>query len=169
MKHIAVYPTSSHPPTWGHADILRRASVHFDHLFWAAAINSEKKYILSKEERIWMMQEYVTHYNLKNVTVEAYTGSTIRYAQNKNARILVKGLRNTSDFYGEYQQTWGNKGIDSGVETFCLFGKPEWAFVSSTLVRELAFLGESIDAYVLPSIAKKMYDIVADVKKEKSL
>ncbi len=75
------------------------------------------------------------------------------------AQVIVKGLRSLEDFQGEFQQAVGNKGIDQEIETFCLFGKPDLFAISSTLVRELAFMGESIEAYVLPSVA----DIVTKV------
>ena len=109
--------------------------------------------MFTEEVRLQMMNEYVTHYNLKNVTVEAFRGSTIRYVQKCKAQVIVKGLRSLEDFQGEFQQAVGNKGIDQEIETFCLFGKPDLFAISSTLVRELAFMGESIDAYVLPSVA----------------
>ena len=136
-----------------------RAARLFDKIFWSAAINSKKEYIFSQEIRLKMMNEYVKHYDLKNVTVEAFRGSTIRYVQRRKAQIIVKGLRSLEDFQGEFQQAVGNKGIDQDIETFCLFGKPDLFAISSTLVRELAFMGESIEAYVLPSVA----DIVAKV------
>ncbi|HIB46428.1 MAG TPA: pantetheine-phosphate adenylyltransferase, partial [Candidatus Lambdaproteobacteria bacterium] len=111
-----------------------------------------------------MMNEYVRYYDLKNVTVEAFSGSTIRYVQERNAQVIVKGLRSLEDFQGEFQQAVGNKGIDPDIETFCLFGKPDLFAISSTLVRELAFMGESIEAYVLPSVA----EIVSEVIKKNS-
>ncbi len=156
---IAVYPTSANPPTFGHADILVRTSKQFDHVYWAAAMNAEKQYMFTEEVRVQMMNEYVEHHNLINVTVEAFIGSTIRYVQQRKAQVIVKGLRSLEDFQGEFQQAVGNKGIDQEIETFCLFGKPDLFAISSTLVRELAFMGESIEAYVLPSVA----DIVTKV------
>ena len=161
---IAVYPTSANPPTFGHADILMRTARLFDQVFWSAAINSEKKYIFSKGIRLKMMQEYVNYHNLTNVKVEAFDGSTIRYAQERKAQVIVKGLRSLDDFQGEFQQAVGNKGIDKDIETFCLFGKPELFAVSSTLVRELALLGEKIENYVLPSVAEIVYKIIQEKK-----
>ena len=111
-----------------------------------------------------MMQEYVNYHNLANVKVEAFDGSTIRYAQERKAQVIVKGLRSLDDFQGEFQQAVGNKGIDPEIETFCLFGKPDLFAINSTLVRELAYLGESIEAYVLPSVA----DIVGKIMKKNS-
>jgi pantetheine-phosphate adenylyltransferase, bacterial len=119
---IAVYPTSANPPTYGHADILVRAAKQFDQVYWSAAINTEKQYIFNAELRKLMMNEYVRHYDLKNVTVESFNGSTIRYVQERNAKTIIKGLRSLEDFQGEFQQAVGNKGIDPEIETFCLFG-----------------------------------------------
>ena len=157
---IAIYPTSANPPTYGHADILVRTRKQFDHVYWSAAINSEKQYMFTEEVRVKMMNEYVKSYNLKNVTVEAFRGSTIRYAQKRKAQVIVKGLRSLEDFQGEFQQAVGNKGIDAEIETFCLFGKPDLFAISSTLVRELAFMGESIEEYVLPSVADIVKNII---------
>ena len=157
---IAVYPTSANPPTYGHADILVRTAKQFDHVFWSAAMNSEKHYIFNADVRKRMMNEYVDYYDLKNVTVESFDGSTIRYVQYRKAKTIVKGLRSLDDFQGEFQQAVGNKGIDPEIETFCLFGKPDLFAINSTLVRELAYLGESIEAYVLPSVANIVMNII---------
>ena len=157
---IAVYPTSANPPTYGHADILVRTTKQFDHVFWSAALNAEKHYMFNEEVRVKMMNKYVRYYDLKNVTVEAFSGSTIRYVQERNAQVIVKGLRSLEDFQGEFQQAVGNKGIDPDIETFCLFGKPDLFAISSTLVRELAFMGESIEAYVLPSVAEIVSEVI---------
>ena len=154
QSRIAVYPTSANPPTLGHADIVCRVSRQFDQVFWAAAVNPKKQYLFAQEERLAMMAEYIRHHGLKNVTVETFTGATVRYAQSKGATALVKGLRNPDDFQVEYQQALGNLGIDSSIETFCLFGRPEYYGVSSSLTRELALLGENIEGFVLPSVAE---------------
>ncbi len=99
-----------------------------------------------------------------NVEVKAFNGSTVRFAQKNKASAIVKGLRSLEDFEGEFQQAVGNKGIDPHIETFCLFGKPELFAVSSTLVRELAFLGENIDHYVIPSVAELVSRIIREQK-----
>ena len=163
-KSIAIYPTSANPPTLGHADILVRTSGHFDYVYWAAAINPQKHYSFTREERLEMMSEYVKHHQLRNVEVKAFSGSTVRFAQEYKASVIVKGLRSLEDFEGEFQQAVGNKGIDPDIETFCLFGKPELFAVSSTLVRELAFLGESIDHYVIPNVAEIVSRIIREQK-----
>ena len=153
---IAVYPMSANPPTWGHADILHRASAHFDTIYWAIGINSKKKYLFSTTDRMEMMQIYVNHYQLENVIIDTYSGVTIRYAEKQNARILIKGLRNLFDFDSELQQATANRGMNPRLETFCLLCRPELSIVSSSLVRELFNLGEDISSYVHPDVEELM-------------
>ena len=89
---------------------------------------------------------------LKNVQVSSYEGAIVRYALELKASFLLRGLRNTTDFQMELELAAGNRGIDKTVETVCMFTKPHFATISSSLVRELAMLGEKIDQYVHPDI-----------------
>ena len=151
-KSIIVYPISGNPPTWGHADLMQRASQKFDQVHWVAAVNPEKRQLFSLEERTEMMNAYVDYYKLKNVNVSGFSGAIVRYAQELKASFLLRGLRNTTDFQMELELAAGNRGIDKNVETVCMFTKPHYATISSSLVRELAILGESIEQYVHPKI-----------------
>lgn len=154
MKTI-VYPISANPPTWGHADIMMRAAKSFDKVYWVAAINPNKPDPdFTTEERLAMMQAYVDYFHLENVAVEAHVGAIIRYAKDRGASFLLRGLRNTSDFQLELEMAAGNRGIQKDIETICMFSKPHFATISSSLVRELAILGERIDQYVLRSLAE---------------
>ena len=163
-KRVAIYPISANPPTWGHGDILLRASCHFDHIYWAAAVNISKQYLFSPEERMQMMEAYVKHYQLENVSVESYRGGTVRYAEQKKAQLIIKGLRNIADFQGEIEQAMGNRGINEEIETIWLLAHPRLSALSSSLVRELALLGENIEAYVLKSVADMVAKIIAEHK-----
>lgn len=154
-----VYAISGNPPTWGHADIMMRASQKFDKVFWVAGVNPHKdRADFTLEEKVDMMKAYVDYYHLKNVEVSSFQGTIIRYAESVNAQFLLRGLRNTTDFQFELDLASGNRGINKDIETICMFTKPHFATMSSTLVRELAILDEKIDQYVLPSIAKKIID-----------
>jgi pantetheine-phosphate adenylyltransferase len=157
-ERIIVYPISANPPTWGHADIMMRAAKNFDHLYWIAAVNVNKKSVFTPEEKMDMMKAYVNYYQLDNVTVDYCSGTVIRYAEEKKASFLLRGLRNTSDFQAELELASGNRGICKDIETLCMFSKPHFATISSSLIRELAILGEKIDQYVLPSIAHIILD-----------
>ena len=155
-EKIIVYPISANPPTWGHADIMMRAATHFDKLIWVAATNPNKKYMFTTEERLEMMQAYVDYYKLKNVEICEFEGTIARFAEAKGAQFLLRGLRNSSDYQMELELSVGNRGIKKEIETICMFAKPHFATISSTLIRELALLNERIDQYVMPSIAKKI-------------
>lgn len=148
-----VYPISANPPTWGHGDILMRAAKKFEHVYWVAAVNVKKQSEFSVDDKIQMMQAYVNYYKLSNVTVESWDGTIIRYAADRGASFLLRGLRNSTDFQMELELASGNRGIDKSIETICMFSKPHFATISSSLIRELAILGERIEQYVLPSIA----------------
>ena len=151
-KSIIIYPISGNPPTWGHADLMQRASNKFDIVHWVAAVNPGKTQLFSMDERMQMMKAYVDYYKLKNVKVSSYEGAIVRYALELKADFLLRGLRNTTDFQMELELAAGNRGIDKTVETVCMFTKPHFATISSSLVRELAMLGEKIDQYVHPDI-----------------
>jgi pantetheine-phosphate adenylyltransferase len=166
-KKIIVYPISASPPTWGHADIMMRAASTFDQLIWVAAVNPHKsESIFTPEDRIFMMEKYVKYYKLKNVEVVHHHGTIIRLAQDYKAKFLLRGLRNTTDFQMELELAAGNRGIDKSIETICLFSKPHFATISSSLVRELAMLEEKIDQYVLPSMAEFITDKIQSKLKE---
>lgn len=155
-EKIIVYPISANPPTWGHADIMMRAATHFDKIIWVAATNPKKTYMFTLEERLEMMRTYVDYYKLKNVEICSCEGTIARFAEEKKASFLLRGLRNSSDYQMELELSVGNRGISKEIETICLFAKPHFATISSTLIRELALLNERIDQYVMPSIAKKI-------------
>ena len=155
-EKIIVYPISANPPTWGHADIMMRAANHFDRVYWVAAVNPGKTYMFTFEERLSMMKSYVSYYKLKNVEICVHEGTIARFAEEKGAQFLLRGLRNSSDYQMELELSVGNRGISKEVETICMFAKPHFATISSTLIRELAMLNERIDQYVMPSIAKKI-------------
>ena len=152
----ALYPISGNPPTWGHADVMARAARIFDQVTWALAFNPEKQVDCPLEVRIEMMQEYIRHLKLKNVTVTSYQEGTARYAGKIGAGVIVKGLRNQNDFQTEFEQAFGNRGINGDIETVLLFTQPRNGAISSSLIRELALLGEDIDEYVLPAVSKKL-------------
>ena len=155
-----LYPISGNPPTLGHADVMERAARIFGKITWALAVNPEKIYLFKQEDRIAMMEEYVRHFGLKNVIIDSYEGATVRFAERIGANLILKGLRNASDLQAEMEQAIGNQGINNGIETITLFTSPRFSAISSSLIRELAQLGENIDQYVLPSVAKRISEIL---------
>ena len=152
MDRSIVYPISANPPTWGHADIMARGAKKFSRLYWAIGKNPGKSPLFSDHQRFQMLEAYVKHYKLSNVEIDTFEGTTISYAKSKNADFLLRGLRSNQDFQMELELAWGNKGIEEQIETICIFCRPDLAPVSSSIVRELAMLGENIERYVHPKI-----------------
>ena len=161
----ALYPISGNPPTWGHADILERAARIFTRVTWALAVNPAKSYMFEQAERIHMMQIYVEHFGLKNVQIDAYQGATVRFAERIGATAILKGLRNATDMQAEMEQAMGNSGMNPKIETVAMFTSPRFSIINSTLIREIALLGEGIEDYVHPRVA----EIVSGILRDKGL
>ncbi len=159
-----LYPISGNPPTWGHADVMERAARVFGHVTWALSVNPLKSYMFSPDHRREMMAEYVRHFGLANVTIDEYEGATVRFAERIGARLILKGLRNASDLRAEMEQATGNRGINPAIETVSMFTSPRYSVINSSLIRELALLGEHIDEYVHPNVARRIADILAKDK-----
>jgi pantetheine-phosphate adenylyltransferase len=112
-----------------------------------------------------MMEDYVRHFELNNVTIESYEGATVRYAEKIGAQLILKGLRNASDLQAEMEQAIGNRGMNSSIDTITFFTSPRYSVISSSLIRELALLGEDLETYVLPSVAERIREALASQSK----
>ena len=146
----AVYPGTFDPVHYGHIDIATRAATIFDHLIVAVYARPLKNLLFNSEEHIALMREAVA--DLPNVTVEGYDGLTVDYVRQKGAQVMVRGLRVTFDFELEYQMALTNKKLAPDVETICLFTRLEHAFLSSSIVKEVALVGGCVDAMVAPHV-----------------
>jgi pantetheine-phosphate adenylyltransferase len=154
-ESIIVYPTSSNPPTYGHADLIKRVHKKFDKVYWVNAENMEKKNYFSKKLRLAMMQDYLEHYQWENVILDYTKNSIARYAKGKNAQFLLRGIRNHGDFSFEFELATGNRAIIQDLETLCVLARPEFCTISSSIARELLRLKEDTSAYLLPQVAEK--------------
>ena len=112
---IAVYPGSFDPITNGHEDIIRRAANVFDELIVAVLINPDKKGLFSIDERVELIKKVVKPY--KNVTVESFSGLLTNFMKQREAKVIIKGLRAVSDFEYEFQMALMNNKLDSSIET----------------------------------------------------
>ena len=144
----AVCPGSFDPVTFGHLDIIKRASVHFDEVVVAVFINSTKQSLFTVEERIEMIKE--TTKELPNIKVDSWSGLTVEYCKRNNIDVITKGLRAVSDFDYELQQAQVN--LQAGVDTMFMATDPAHSFLSSSLVKELAKYNGDISKMVPPSI-----------------
>jgi pantetheine-phosphate adenylyltransferase len=139
MKSLAIYPGSFDPPTLGHLDVVERAARLFDELIVAVGENSNKRPLLSVEQRLIGLAESTAH--LPNVRVESFSGLLVKYALEKQAKSIVRGLRATADFEYEFQMAMVNRRLSDQVDTVFLMTKWEHSYLSSSIVREVALLG----------------------------
>ncbi|MCS6923127.1 MAG: pantetheine-phosphate adenylyltransferase [Fimbriimonadales bacterium] len=152
----AVYPGSFDPPTMGHLDIIQRAAQLFDELIVAIAINSQKQPLFSLEERVQMLQECCGH--LPNVRVASLDGLLAHFARQVGACAIVRGLRAVSDFEYEFQMATMNRQLAPEVDTCFLMTHQQYAFLSSSIVKEVARLGGDVSALVPPGVARKLQE-----------
>jgi pantetheine-phosphate adenylyltransferase len=155
-----LYPGSFCPPTIGHSDLVERAAHHFEKVFWAVGTNSAKNVLFTVEERLDMMR-YIVNVALErgvgNIEVVSFEESAVRFAESIGAEFILRGLRSTSDLPFELEIAAANRGICKNVETVCMFAKPHYATISSSIVREVASLGEKIEQYVHPYVAERLF------------
>lgn len=154
MKHIAVYPGSFDPITNGHLDIIRRAAKLYDNLIVVAMTNSKKQYTFSVEERIDMLKQSTA--DIPNVSVDYDGGLLADYTEQKNAHVIIKGLRAMSDFEYEFQMALANKKMNPNVETMFLTTSAENMFLSSSMVKQIASMGGNISGFVPDAILEKI-------------
>jgi pantetheine-phosphate adenylyltransferase len=145
----AVCPGSFDPITFGHLDIISRASAHFDHVVIAVLENRTKSSLFSVAERIEMIRE--TTSRLTNVSVDSWSGLLVDYCKSNSIQAIVKGLRAVTDFDYELQMAQVNL-QGSGVETMFMATSPVHSFLSSSLVKELAHYGGDVSTMVPASI-----------------
>lgn len=142
----AVYPGSFDPMTNGHLDVLHRAAGLFDEVFVAVLVNESKQGLFSSDERITMLQESAAS-TMQHLHVEAFAGLLVDFCRQRSISTIVKGVRAGADFDYELRMAQMNSAL-SGVETVFLPTSPQWSFVSSTLVKEVARLGGDVEQLV---------------------
>lgn len=153
---IGVCPGTFDPVTYGHVDIIERASKLFDHIYVAVMRNPEKKPLFAVTERIAMLKQELAH--LPNVSVEAYAGLAVEYAHQKGAIAIVRGLRAVTDFEFEFKLAAMNRNLADDVETVFMMTSNEYSFISSSAIKEVASLGGDVSKWVSPPVAAQLYD-----------
>ena len=150
MTVSVVCPGSFDPITMGHLDVIERASARFDEVVVAVLHNPAKESLFGLDERVELISQTVVH--LPNVTVDTFDGLLVDFCSARGIRIIVKGLRAVSDFEYELQMAQMNQRLGE-VETLFMSTSPEWSYLSSSLVREVARFGGSVEAVVPPVVA----------------
>ena len=153
----AIYPGSFDPVTYGHLDIIRRAADIFDELYVSVLNNSAKSSLFSVDERVNMLKEVTS--DIPNVHIETFSGLTLQYALDKDIHVLIRGLRAVTDFEYELQIAQTNRKFsDDKVDTMFLTTSLQYAYLSSSIVKEIASYGGDITLSVPPSVADRVYE-----------
>jgi len=149
----AVCPGSFDPPTLGHLDIVGRAAALFDEVIVAVLINKSKKGLFTVDERIEMLTEVTAQW--ANVRVDSFHGLLVDYCTAQDVRAIVKGLRAVTDFDYELQMAQMNQQL-SGVDTLFMSTSPEYSFVASSLVKEVATYGGDVAHLLPPAVHRRL-------------
>ena len=159
--HSAICPGSFDPITYGHLDIIGRASVLYDELVIAVLVNHTKASLFTVEERIEMIREVTREF--PNVRVDSWSGLLVEYCKAHKIPVIVKGLRAVSDFDYELQMAQMNHQL-AGIETVFMSTSPQYSFLSSSLVKEIAKYGGDVSAHVPATVLTQILarlDVIA--------
>ncbi len=152
---IAIYPGTFDPITFGHIDIIKRASQLFDHLIIASAKDSNKNPLFSLDERVELVKYEIKNLHLEHkVSVEKFEGLLVEFAKQKNAKIIIRGLRAVSDFEYEFQMFGMNSKLEPDIQTIFLPASENHHFIASKLVKEVARLRGDVSKFVSQNVVE---------------
>ena len=151
----AVYPGTFDPVTNGHIDIIERALKLFDKLYVVVGDNPQKAPTFSAKERVEMLKESLKSHN-KKIEVEHFQGLLLNYVKKKKSNVVVRGMRAISDFEYEFSRALLNRELAPDVETIFIMTKDDYAFLSSSAVKELAMFDGPVKGFVPEIVEKKL-------------
>ncbi len=154
MGNRAIYPGSFDPVTYGHLDLIERATQVFDEVVVAVAVNSRKRLLFDAEERRRMLEEALQ--GKPRVEIVTFDGLVVELARKRGIRVLIRGLRMLSDFEYEFQMALTNRRLADDVETVFLMPSENYSFISSTLLKEAAVLGADLRSFVPERVARRL-------------
>jgi pantetheine-phosphate adenylyltransferase len=156
----AICPGSYDPVTFGHLDIIRRAATVFDRVVVGVVrVPQHKDVLFTAEERVTFLQEGLADQD--NVEVEIFSELVVDFARRCKARAMVKGLRAISDYEWEFQMSHLNRSLAPEIETMYVIARPEFSFLSSSGVKEIAAFGGPVDEFVPPAVAARLRELHA--------
>lgn len=164
MSRRAVYPGSFDPVTYGHIDVIKRATRVFDEVIIAVANNKQKKSLFDAKERLAMVKEATA--GIPRIRVQAFDGLVINFARQNGAGVLIRGLRMVSDFEYEFQMALTNRRLAEDIETVFLMPSEGYSFLSSGLIKEAVSLGADVSSFVPEFVAKQLKKKFLSVKRE---
>lgn len=159
----AVYPGTFDPVTYGHLDVILRASKLFDRVIVGVLHNSSKSPLFSVEERVNILEKATK--DMPNVTVKAFEGLSVNFARENHAQVIVRGLRAVTDFEFELQMAQTNRVLAPDVDTVFLTTSLEYAYLSSTIMKEVASYDGDLSKFAPPEITKAVKEKMHDLKK----
>ena len=152
---IAIYPGSFDPITHGHVNVIERGLKIFDRVIVAVAVNSDKKTILTLDERLKLLSDVLGH--MDRVDVDSFKDRLlVEYAKSKGAHVLMRGLRTVSDYEYEFQMAHANRALAPDIDTIFMMTESHLSHLSSTLIKEIARYGGSCDGLLDPRVEKKL-------------
>lgn len=143
---IAVYPGTFDPVTYGHIDLINRASKIFDKVIVAVAHSNDKGVLFSVKERVAMLKDAVK--DMGNVVIDDFNGLVIDYVKKSSSRVMIRGLRMLSDFEYEFQMALTNRKLSGDIETIFMMPHEDYSYVSSKLIKEAASLGADVSNFI---------------------
>lgn len=153
-KLVSIYPGTFDPVTNGHLDIIERASGLFEKVIVTIAVNQNKKPMFTEAERKDMLLNVTSH--LKNVEVDFFEGLLVKYAEEKGAGVILRGLRAISDFEYEFQMSLTNRRLNPEINTVFLMPNEKYTYLNSSLVRELASFKANVKEFIPEYVLKKL-------------
>ncbi|WP_025690924.1 pantetheine-phosphate adenylyltransferase [Paenibacillus zanthoxyli] len=153
-ERVAIYPGSFDPVTLGHIDIIERAAKQFDRLIVAVLNNLSKNPLFTVEERADLLRQVTAH--LPNVEVDIFRDLLANYIRQKEAQVIVRGIRTVSDFEYELQIATINSKLNSDAETIFMMTNPKYSYLSSSVVKEIGHFGGDLTDFVTPEVERAM-------------
>ena len=151
----AIFPGSFDPITNGHLDVINRGMKLFDELIIAVGRSPIKNQLFTPEERVEMISELIT--DMQGVSVESFDGLTVEYAARKKADVILRGLRSLTDVQYEFQLAMTNRAV-AGIETVFVMTSEQYGFTSSTLIRQVAWLGGDLSNLIPENVRNRLQE-----------
>ncbi len=158
MKNIAIYAGTFDPMTFGHLDLIERASKLVEKVIIGVAASPGKKPLFSCDERIALAKKVLAH--CSNVEVQGFDGLLVDFAKQHQAKIILRGMRAVADFDYEFQLASMNRHMMPDIETLFLMPAEKYMYVSASIVREIASLGGDITGFVPPAVVEALHQKV---------
>lgn len=153
-ESVAIYPGTFDPVTMGHMDIIRRAAKQFDRLIVAVLNNLSKNPLFTVEERTELLRQATA--DIPNVEIDSFRDLLVNYVRQKDAQVIVRGIRTVTDFEYELQNASINHSLNPDAETIFMMTNPKYSYLSSSVVKEIAHFGGNVTDFVTPEVEQAM-------------